>query len=69
MVHFLFHMTHRCGEGFEIHPATRCSKTQQGLRIDPRRLVSKLLHVLNVRAGINRRSALRAALAAEFQHA
>jgi hypothetical protein len=41
----------------------------EGLRIDPRRLVSKLLHVLNVRPGINRGMAVRAALAPQFQHA
>ena len=40
----------------------------QGLRIDPRRLVSKLLHILNIRPGINRGIAVRAALAAQFQH-
>ncbi len=40
----------------------------QGLRIDPRCLVSKLLHVLDVRPGINSGMAVRAALAAQFQH-
>jgi hypothetical protein len=30
------------------HPASRCTKALQGLRIDPRRLMSKLLHVFNV---------------------
>ena len=40
----------------------------QHLRIDPRRLMSKLLHVLNVRPRINSGMAVRAALAAQFQH-
>jgi hypothetical protein len=38
------------------------------LRIDTRRLMSKLLHVLNVRARINSGIAVRAALTAQFQH-
>ena len=46
----------------------RCTKAPQGLRIDPRRLMSKLLHVLNVRPRINSGIAVRAALAAQFQH-
>ena len=48
--------------------ASRCTKALQCLRIDPRRLMSKLLHVLNVRPGINSRIAVGAALAAQFQH-
>ncbi len=39
------------------------------LRIDPGRLVSELLHVLNIRPGINRGMAVGAALAAQLQHA
>jgi hypothetical protein len=38
------------------------------LRIDPRRFVSKLLHVLNVGARIDSGRAVGAALAAQFQH-
>src|ERR1700739_3205194 len=48
-VHLLCHAVSSCGEGFDIHPASRCIKALQGLRIDPRRLMSKLLHVLNIR--------------------
>jgi hypothetical protein len=40
----------------------------EGLRIDPGRLMSKLLHVLNVRPRINSGMAVRAALTAQFQH-
>ena len=40
----------------------------QGLRIDPRRLVSKLLDIFNIGARINRGMAVRAALSAQFQH-
>ena len=39
-----------------------------GLRIDPGRLMSKLLDVLDVRPGINSMMAVRAALTAQFQH-
>ena|ERR1017187_8178436 len=38
------------------------------LRIDPRRLMSKLLHVLNIRPRINSGIAVRAAFAPQFQH-
>ena len=38
------------------------------LRMDPRRLMSKLLHVLNVRPRIDSGMAVRAALTAQFQH-
>jgi hypothetical protein len=38
------------------------------LRIDPGSLVPKLLHVLNIRPRIDSGIALRAALAAQFQH-
>ena len=38
------------------------------LRIDPRRLMSKFLHVLNVRPRIDSGIAVRAALTAQFQH-
>jgi hypothetical protein len=55
-------------EGFDFHPESRCTKALQGLRIDPRRLMSKLLHVLNVGPGINGGMAVRAALAPQFQH-
>jgi hypothetical protein len=41
---------------------------QQGLRIDPGRLVSKLLDIFNIGARINGGIAVRAALAAQFQH-
>ncbi len=57
-----------CDDAFDTHPAIRCTKSQQGLRIDPRRLMSKLLHVLNVRPRINSGMAVGAALAAQFQH-
>jgi hypothetical protein len=40
----------------------------QGLRINPRRLMPKLLDVLNVRPRINRGIAACAALTAQFQH-
>jgi hypothetical protein len=50
------------------HPASRCTKALQGLRIDPRCLMSKLLHVLDVRSRINSGIAVRAALTAQFQH-
>ncbi len=43
-------------------------KFLQGLRIDPRRLMSKLLHVLNVRPRIDSGIAVGAALTAQFQH-
>ena len=68
VVHLLCHVASSCDEGFDIHPASRCTKALQGLRIDPRRLMSKLLHVLNVRPRINSGMAVRAALAAQFQH-
>ena len=48
VVHLLCQVVSSCDEGFEIHSASRCRKALQGLRIDPRRLMSKLLHVLNV---------------------
>jgi hypothetical protein len=35
-------------KAFDTHLASRCTKALLGLRIDPRRLMSKLLHVLNV---------------------
>src|ERR1700722_8010395 len=38
------------------------------LRIDSRRLMSKLLHVLNVRPRINSGMAVRAALTTQFEH-
>ena len=57
-----------CDEGFDIHQASRYPNALHGLRIDPRRLMSQLLHVLNVRPRINRGMAVRAALAAQFQH-
>jgi len=44
VVHLLCHMAPSCDEGFDIH----CTIALQGLRIDPRRLMSKFLHVLNV---------------------
>jgi hypothetical protein len=53
---------------FGLLPASRCTKALQGLRIDTRRLMSKLLHVLNVRPRINSGMAVRAALTAQFQH-
>jgi hypothetical protein len=40
----------------------------KALRIDPRRLMSKLLDVLNVRPRINSRIAVGAAFTAQFQH-
>jgi len=46
------------------HPASRCTKAQQPLRIDPRRLMSKLLYVLNVRPRINSGIAVGAAFTA-----
>jgi len=49
-------------------PANLCTKPLQNLRIDPRRLMSKLLHVLNVGPRINSGIAVRAALTAQFQH-
>jgi len=49
-------------------PGESLHKTLQGLRIDSRRLMSKLLHVLNIRARINSGMAVRAALAAQFQY-
>jgi hypothetical protein len=52
---------------FDTHPASRRTN-QQNLRIDPGRLMSKLLHVLNIRPRINSGIAVRAALAAQFQH-
>src|SRR5580693_10147773 len=42
--------------------------TTQNLRIDPRRLMSKLLHVFNVRPRINSGMAVRTAFAPQFQH-
>jgi hypothetical protein len=68
VVHLLCHVVSSCDEGFDIHPASRCTKVLQGLRIDPRRLMSKLLHVLNVRPRINSGMAVRTALAPQFQH-
>jgi hypothetical protein len=52
---------------FDTHAVSRHTN-QQNLGIDPRRLMSKLLHVLNVRPRINSGMAVRAALAAQFQH-
>ena len=55
--------------GFVVHPpGESLDKNLQGLRIDPRRLMSKLLHVLNIRPRINSGMAVRAALTAQFQH-
>src|SRR5208283_5637373 len=68
VVHLLCPVVSSCDEGFEIHTASRCTKALQSLRIYPRRLMSKLLHVLNVRPRINCGIAVRAALAAQFQH-
>ena len=68
VVHLLCHVVSSCDEGFEIRPASRCTKALQGLRIDPRRLMSKLPHVLNVRPRINSGMAVRAALTAQFQY-
>ena len=42
-------------------------KSPASLQIDPRRLMSKLLDILNVRPRINSGIAVRAALAAQFQ--
>jgi hypothetical protein len=41
---------------------------RQGLRIDPGRLVSKLLDIFNIGARINSGIAVGAALTAQFQH-
>ena len=68
VVHLLCQVASSCDEGFDTHPESRCTKALQGLRIDPRRLMSKLLHVLNVRPRINSGMAVRAALTAQFQH-
>ena len=68
MAPFLFHMTYSCDEGFDIHPASGCTKALQGLRIDPRRLMSKLLDIFNIGAGINGGIAVRATLAPKFEH-
>jgi hypothetical protein len=69
-----------CSHGF-AHPTSMLSgytRRKRGrkkrhtpsrlLRIDPRRLMSKLLHVLNVRPGINSGIAVRAALTAQLQY-
>ena len=69
VVHLLCQVASSCDEGFGTHPESLWTKILQGLRIDPRRLMSKLLHVLNVRPRINSRMAIRAALTAQFQHA
>jgi len=45
-------------------PSESLHKFLQGLRIDPRRLMSKLLHVLNVRPRIDSGIAVGAALTA-----
>ena len=68
VVHLLWHLASSCDEGFDIHRARRCTRALQGLRIDPRRLMSKLFHVLNVRPRINSGMAVDAALAPQFQH-
>lgn len=68
VVHLLCHVASSCDEGFEIRSASRYTKALRTLRIDPRRLMSKLLHVLNVRTRINSGIAVRAALTAQFQH-
>ena len=65
--------------GGSTHPGDNAGRKTQGpdlmypaapkpLRIDPRRFMSELLHVLNIRPRINRGIAVRAALAAQFQH-
>src|SRR5712691_9441894 len=45
----LCHVASSCDEGFDTDPASRCTKSPARLRIDARRLMSKLLHVLNIR--------------------
>jgi hypothetical protein len=50
-------------------PASLMPARPLNLRIDSRRLMSKLLHVLNVCPRIDGGMAVRAALAAQFQHA
>ena len=65
---FVNDFTASCDEHFEIHAGESLHKARQNLRIDPRRLMSKLLHVLNVRARINSGMAVRAAFTAQFQY-
>jgi len=49
-------------------PKQTQSTAQQDLRINPGRLVSKLLDIFNIGARINSGMAVRAALTAQFQH-
>jgi len=46
----------------------RAQNPRQGLRIDPGRLVSKLLDIFKIGARINGGIAVGAALTAQFQH-
>ena len=55
-------------ENFDIDPPTRYTKALQNLRIDPGRLVSKLLDIFNIGARIHSGIAVRAALTAQFEH-
>ena len=50
---FVNDFTASCDELFDIHAGESLHKARQNLRIDPRRLMSKLLHVsgMAVRAG------------------
>jgi hypothetical protein len=65
-----------CLEGETLGNSASSKRAQQDqagskvrtLRIDPRRFMSKLLYVLNVRPGINSGMAVRAAFATQFQH-
>jgi hypothetical protein len=68
VVHLLCDVASSCDEGFDIDSASRCTKALQGLRIDPRRFMSQLLHVLDVRPRINSGMAVRTALAPQFQN-
>jgi hypothetical protein len=68
VVHLLCHVVSSCDEGLRNPPVESLHKSLEGLRIDPRRLASKLLHILNVEPRINSGTAVRPAFAPQFQH-